>query len=98
MSFFPSLFLLSYPGTSLFSIGRERSADRSSDLIFSIPQIISFLSQGTTLPKGTVILTGTPAGVGFVSKPLELLHDGDEFVVEIQPHIGSLYNVMQNEK
>ncbi|KAK3294699.1 uncharacterized protein B0H64DRAFT_463694 [Chaetomium fimeti] len=68
------------------------------DLIFSVEQIVSFLSQGTTLPKGTVIITGTPAGVGFAHKPQELLHDGDEFVVEIQPHIGSLYNVMQNEK
>jgi 2-keto-4-pentenoate hydratase/2-oxohepta-3-ene-1,7-dioic acid hydratase in catechol pathway len=69
-----------------------------TDLIFSVEQIVSFLSQGTTLPKGTVIITGTPAGVGFAHKPQELLHDGDEFVVEIQPHIGSLYNVMQNEK
>ena len=70
----------------------------SSDLIFSVPQIISFLSQGTTLQKGTIIITGTPAGVGFAKNPKELLHDGDEFVVEIQPYIGSLYNVMQNEK
>jgi 2-keto-4-pentenoate hydratase/2-oxohepta-3-ene-1,7-dioic acid hydratase in catechol pathway len=69
-----------------------------TDLIFSVEQIVSFLSQGTTLPKGTVIITGTPAGVGFAHKPQELLHDGDEFVVEIQPHIGSLYNVLQNEK
>ncbi|KAK4243553.1 hypothetical protein C7999DRAFT_44663 [Corynascus novoguineensis] len=69
-----------------------------TDLIFSVEQIVSFLSQGTTLPRGTVIITGTPAGVGFAHKPQELLHDGDEFVVEIQPHIGSLYNVMQNEQ
>ncbi|KAK4140656.1 uncharacterized protein C8A04DRAFT_31835 [Dichotomopilus funicola] len=69
-----------------------------TDLIFSVEKIVSFLSQGTTLPKGTVIITGTPAGVGFAHKPQELLHDGDEFVVEIQPHIGSLYNVLQNEK
>ncbi|KAL2023981.1 hypothetical protein VTK56DRAFT_216 [Thermocarpiscus australiensis] len=69
-----------------------------NDLIFSVAQIVSFLSQGTTLPKGTVIITGTPAGVGFAHKPQELLHDGDEFVVEILPHIGSLCNVMQNEK
>ncbi|KXX83446.1 Fumarylacetoacetate hydrolase domain-containing protein 2 [Madurella mycetomatis] len=68
-----------------------------TDLIFSVAQVVSFLSQGTTLPKGTVIITGTPAGVGFAHKPQELLHDGDEFVVEILPHIGSLYNVMKNE-
>ncbi|KAK3488182.1 uncharacterized protein B0T23DRAFT_387475 [Neurospora hispaniola] len=69
-----------------------------TDLIFSVQEIISFLSQGTTLPKGTVIITGTPAGVGFAKNPKELLHDGDEFVVEILPHIGSLYNVMKNEQ
>lgn len=72
--------------------------NQNRDLIFSVAQIVSFLSQGTTLPKGTVIITGTPAGVGFAHKPQELLHDGDEFVVEIQPHIGSLHNVIQNEK
>ncbi|KAL2157489.1 hypothetical protein VTH06DRAFT_6040 [Thermothelomyces fergusii] len=48
--------------------------------------------------QGHSIITGTPAGVGFARKPQELLHDGDEFVVEILPHIGSLYNVIQNEK
>ncbi|KAK4462808.1 hypothetical protein QBC42DRAFT_76215 [Cladorrhinum samala] len=69
-----------------------------TDLIFSVEQIVSFVSQGTTLPKGTVIITGTPAGVGFAHKPQELLHDGDEFIVEIQPHIGSLVNKLQNEK
>ncbi|KAK4204845.1 hypothetical protein QBC40DRAFT_190883 [Triangularia verruculosa] len=69
-----------------------------TDLIFSVQQIVSFVSQGTTLPKGTVIITGTPAGVGFAHKPQELLHDGDEFIVEIQPHIGSLVNKLQNEK
>ncbi|KAK3380136.1 hypothetical protein B0T24DRAFT_675853 [Lasiosphaeria ovina] len=69
-----------------------------TDLIFSVPKVVSFLSQGTTLPKGTVIITGTPAGVGMAKNPKELLHEGDEFVVEILPHIGSLYNVMENEK
>ncbi|KAK4165175.1 hypothetical protein QBC43DRAFT_369305 [Cladorrhinum sp. PSN259] len=69
-----------------------------TDLIFSVEQIVSFVSQGTTLQPGTVIITGTPAGVGFAHKPQELLHDGDEFIVEILPHIGSLVNKLQNEK
>ena len=59
---------------------------------------MSFLSQGTTLQAGTVIITGTPAGVGFAKNPKEVLHDGDEFVVEILPHIGSLYNILKNEE
>ena len=96
------LFLLFFFFGLFLEMERERAcvhgADWNRDLIFSVAQVVSFLSQGTTLPKGTVIITGTPAGVGFAHKPQELLHDGDEFVVEIQPHIGSLYNVMQNEK
>ncbi|KAK3503100.1 hypothetical protein B0T13DRAFT_191229 [Neurospora crassa] len=78
--------------------GKVMQESPLTDLIFSVQEIISFLSQGTTLPKGTVIITGTPAGVGFAKNPKELLHDGDEFVVEILPHIGSLYNVMKNEQ
>ncbi|KAL0934861.1 fumarylacetoacetate hydrolase family protein [Colletotrichum truncatum] len=68
-----------------------------NDLIFSIPKLVSFLSQSTTLPAGTVIITGTPAGVGLGRTPKVTLKDGDEFKVEILPHIGTLVNVFQNE-
>ena len=71
---------------------------RPSDLIFTVPKIIAHLSQGTTLPKGTVILTGTPSGIGFLREPTEVLHEGDEFVVQVEPHIGSLCQVFENEK
>jgi 2-keto-4-pentenoate hydratase/2-oxohepta-3-ene-1,7-dioic acid hydratase in catechol pathway len=47
-----------------------------SDLIFSIPKLISFLSQGTTLQAGTIILTGTPAGVGVSRKPPRISEGG----------------------
>ncbi|KAF5671209.1 bifunctional 4-hydroxyphenylacetate degradation enzyme [Fusarium heterosporum] len=67
------------------------------DLIFSIPKLISFLSQGTTLPAGTIIITGTPAGVGMGKKPKETLKHGDEFKVEILPHIGTLVSRFENE-
>jgi 2-keto-4-pentenoate hydratase/2-oxohepta-3-ene-1,7-dioic acid hydratase in catechol pathway len=67
-------------------------------MIFDVPKIVSFCSQGTTLPPGTVILTGTPAGVGVSRKPQELLSDGDEFAVEILPHIGTLITKYQNGK
>lgn len=69
-----------------------------NDLIFHIPRIISFCSQGTTLPVGTIILTGTPAGVGAGKKPTEFLKDGDEFAVEILPHIGTLTTIWEAEK
>ncbi|KAF4990584.1 hypothetical protein FGRMN_8399 [Fusarium graminum] len=67
------------------------------DLIFSIPKLISFLSQGTTLPAGTIIITGTPAGVGMGKTPKETLKHGDEFKVEILPHIGTLVSRFENE-
>lgn len=43
-------------------------------------------------------ITGTPSGIGWGRKPKVTMHGGDEFVVEILPHIGSLYNVMEEEK
>ncbi|KAJ9610113.1 hypothetical protein H2204_015467 [Knufia peltigerae] len=71
---------------------------RTDDLIFSVPKLISFLSQGTTLPPGTVIITGTPGGVGIARKPKVTIRAGDEFRVEISPHIGTLVNVFENEQ
>ncbi|RDL36973.1 putative Fumarylacetoacetate hydrolase-containing protein 2 like protein [Venustampulla echinocandica] len=68
------------------------------DLIFSVPRIVSFLSQGTTLPPGTIILTGTPAGIGFSFSPKEYLRGGDEFAVEISPYIGTLSTKFEAEK
>lgn len=70
----------------------------TDDLIFAIPKLISFLSQSTTLPPGTVIITGTPAGVGFTRQPKYTLKPGEEFRVEILPHIGTLVNVFEEEK
>lgn len=81
---------------TLYTCSVANSAD--SDLIFGIPKLVSFLSQSTTLPAGTVIITGTPAGVGMGKTPKETLKAGDEFAVEITPHIGTLINVFENEE
>ena len=62
-----------------------------------MPQLISFLSQGTTLPAGTIILTGTPAGVGIAKNPKGYLQHGDEFAVELLPHVGTLITKFENE-
>jgi 2-keto-4-pentenoate hydratase/2-oxohepta-3-ene-1,7-dioic acid hydratase in catechol pathway len=67
-------------------------------LIFTVPKIVSFLSQGTTLKPGTIILTGTPAGVGWSFEPKNLLHDGDEFRVEVSHGVGTLINKIVEEK
>jgi 2-keto-4-pentenoate hydratase/2-oxohepta-3-ene-1,7-dioic acid hydratase in catechol pathway len=62
-----------------------------SDFIFDVPAIISFLSGSTTLLPGTVILTGTPHGVGFARKPPVFLQPGDSVTIEID-RIGALTN------
>lgn len=63
----------------------------TSDMIFNLFEVIKFLSAGTTLLKGTVILTGTPAGVGFTRTPPVYIKPGDEVVVELEG-MGSLRN------
>ncbi|KAJ5892213.1 uncharacterized protein N7473_008441 [Penicillium subrubescens] len=68
-----------------------------TDLIFNVPQLISFLSQGTTLPAGTIILTGTPPGVGAAKNPKEFIKAGDDFAVELLPHIGTLINKIEHQ-
>ena len=68
----------------------------TSDMIFDVPTLISFLSQSTTLLPGTVILTGTPQGVGFARTPRVFLKAGDEVTIEIE-HIGALTNPVLDE-
>lgn len=63
----------------------------TSDMIFDVPAIIAFLSGSCTLLPGTVILTGTPHGVGMARKPQLWLKPGDEVTIEIEK-IGKLTN------
>ncbi len=71
--------------------GQVMQDHTTGDMIFSVARLICFLSQDTTLLPGTVILTGTPQGVGFTQKPEVWLQPGDEIVVEIEK-IGRLVN------
>ena len=66
-------------------------------MIFDVPTLIEFLSGSTELPPGTVILTGTPHGVGMARKPPVLLKDGDTVTIEIEK-IGTLTNPVKDEK
>lgn len=68
----------------------------TSDMIFDVPTLIAFLSGSTTLEAGTVILTGTPHGVGMARKPPLWMKDGDTVTVEIEG-IGALTNPVRNE-
>jgi acylpyruvate hydrolase len=60
-------------------------------MIFSVAQIVAFVSEAITLEPGDLILTGTPAGVGIFRDPELLLQPGDEVTVEIEG-IGTLTN------
>ena len=68
----------------------------TEDMIFSVPQLIEFLSASTTLKAGTVILTGTPHGVGMSRQPPLWLKAGDVVTVTIDG-IGALTNPVVEE-
>ena len=68
----------------------------TNDMIFDVPSLIEFLSGSTTLLPGTVILTGTPHGVGMAQKPPRWLKAGDQITIEIEK-IGALTNTVANE-
>ncbi|MGA1540626.1 MAG: fumarylacetoacetate hydrolase family protein [Chthoniobacterales bacterium] len=63
----------------------------TDDMIFDVPALIEFLSGDTTLLPGTVILTGTPHGIGAARKPPVFLKAGDVVSIEIEK-IGTLTN------
>jgi len=63
--------------------GQSMQDASTSLMIFSIPFLISYLSRGMTLLPGTLLLTGTPSGVGFARNPPVYLKQGDVFEVEV---------------
>jgi acylpyruvate hydrolase len=63
----------------------------TDQLIFGVPELITFLSKTITLEPGDVIATGTPPGVGFARKPPVFLKAGDVMEVEVQG-LGVLRN------
>lgn len=71
--------------------GKVLQSSNTRELIFKIPDLISYLSSVFTLEPGDIISTGTPAGVGLGHKPPRWLRAGDECVVSVQG-IGELRN------
>ena len=73
--------------------GNIRQQSNTADMIFSVKQIIAHLSQGTTLKKGTIIMTGTPAGVGIFMQPKGIGYLKHDDVVDINfEGIGTMSN------
>ncbi|MEZ6210504.1 MAG: fumarylacetoacetate hydrolase family protein [Phycisphaerales bacterium] len=75
--------------------GRVVQHAPTSSMIFPVFELIAELSRGMTLLAGTVILTGTPAGVGAGMSPPRFLSDGDEVTVSIEG-LGSITNRVRN--
>jgi 2-keto-4-pentenoate hydratase/2-oxohepta-3-ene-1,7-dioic acid hydratase in catechol pathway len=79
------------------SVNGETLQDaNTNDMIFDVPTLIEFLSGSTTLLPGTVILTGTPSGVGLARTPPRWLQPGDSVTIEIE-RIGQLTNPVLEE-
>ncbi len=78
--------------------GERVQESTTADMIFDVPTLIEYLSASTTLVPGTVILTGTPSGVGMARKPApRWLRTGDQVTIEIEK-IGALTNPVAKEK
>jgi len=65
-------------------------------MVFDVAQIIETLSEAITLEAGDVIVTGTPAGVGFARKPPIFLKEGDIIEIELEG-VGILTNFVHDE-
>jgi 2-keto-4-pentenoate hydratase/2-oxohepta-3-ene-1,7-dioic acid hydratase in catechol pathway len=74
-----------------------RQCSTTADHIFSVIDLIVFLSGSTTLPAGTVIFTGTPSGAGFARQPPVFLKAGDRVTISIEG-IGELTNPVELER
>lgn len=76
--------------------GQVMQDGNTEKMIFSVAEIVAFLSTGMTLEPGDIILTGTPPGVGVARDPQVFLKDGDEVSIEIEG-LGSLTNPVETE-
>lgn len=80
---------------SLSVNGDQMQAGNTSDMIFSVARIISYLSQIMTLHPGDIISTGTPAGVGVGMKPQRFLRAGDVVELNIE-NLGRQRQIIQS--
>jgi 2,4-diketo-3-deoxy-L-fuconate hydrolase len=77
--------------------GQTMQDSSTSQMIFSVAEIIAYVTRVITLEPGDLIATGTPAGVGVFRDPKVLLQEGDEVSVEIEG-LGTLTNPVEKER
>ena len=77
--------------------GEVMQDSSTADLIFSIAEIIEYLTRGMTLEPGDLIATGTPGGVGDSRVPPRYLVEGDVVEIEVGG-VGSLRNPVRAER
>ena len=80
----------------LFLNNKCMQDDSTKNLVCPVYDVVSYLSRNMTLLQGTLIITGTPAGVGFARKPQVFLKPNDTVVVEIEG-VGKLENTVTGE-
>ncbi|MBI2321623.1 MAG: fumarylacetoacetate hydrolase family protein [Chloroflexi bacterium] len=69
--------------------GETRQSANTKDMTWSVPEILFWLSQGSTLEPGDIVLTGTPEGVGIAMSPPSFLKPGEVVEAEVEG-IGTL--------
>jgi 2-keto-4-pentenoate hydratase/2-oxohepta-3-ene-1,7-dioic acid hydratase in catechol pathway len=76
--------------------GETMQDANTSDMIFDVKHLVSYISHNKTLRPGDVIMTGTPEGVGVARDPKVFLKPGDRIEVEIEG-VGTLANPVRAE-
>ena len=77
--------------------GEVMQEANTRDLIFSVVELIEYISAGVTLEPGDVIATGTPSGVGDGRSPKRYLREGDTVDIDVEG-VGTLSNPVRNER
>src|SRR5205085_9759874 len=77
--------------------GTAMQSDNTDNMMFPIPEMLAYITQGISLEPGDVIFTGTPSGVGHARKPPVWMKSGDTVEVEIE-QVGILRNPIADEK
>lgn len=77
--------------------GNTLQSDNTDNMMFPIPEMLVYITQGMTLEPGDIIFTGTPSGVGHARKPQVWMKPGDVVEIDIQ-NIGVLRNTIADER